>query len=118
MSSRVDIYDVTMNSWSTTELSLARTEITGAATGNKVLFAGGVIGLSQYSSTVDIYDIVTNTWSTSSLPGGEAVGAAATVIGNNIYITGSASDWWAWDFGKITGPEGCLANPMILFLPL
>ena len=102
MSSRVDIYDVTMNSWSTAELSLARTEITGAATGNKVLFAGGIIGLSQYSNTVDIFDTLTNTWSTNSLPGGEAVGATATVIDNNIYIAGNASDWWAWDFGKIS----------------
>jgi N-acetylneuraminic acid mutarotase len=101
--SRVDIYDAATNTWSTSELSSGGVEITGAAAADKVLFAGGIRGFFNYSKTVDIYNNTTNTWSTTTLNRpGDAVGMAATAIGNKIYFAGNASDWWAWDFGDIT----------------
>ncbi|MDB5222499.1 MAG: hypothetical protein JWN83_1166 [Chitinophagaceae bacterium] len=75
VSSRVDIYDLTTKTWSTAELSLARTDIGAVVVGNKVLFAGGghnwtggYWGYIELSSRVDIYDISTNKWSTTELP--------------------------------------------------
>ena len=41
-SSTVDIYDVLTNTWSTAQLSEARYGLAAAATGNKIVFAGGV----------------------------------------------------------------------------
>ena len=39
--SRVDIYDVVTQNWSTAELSVARMEMAIAVSGNKIFFAGG-----------------------------------------------------------------------------
>ena len=106
-SSRVDIYDATANTWSIENLRTGRTYITGAAAGNKVLFAGGVVWIPGiYSRGVDIYDVATNSWSPPdslvNRPPQEAVGMSATTIGNKIYFAGNASDWWAWDFGNFS----------------
>lgn len=75
VSSRVDIYDLTTKTWSTSELSLARRDIGTAVVGNKILFAGGghnwtggYWGYIDLSSRIDIYDISTNAWSTTELP--------------------------------------------------
>ena len=64
--SRVDIYDISSQSWSTAELSLPRTSIKAIACGNKVLFAGGDRGPN--TSRIDIYDLTTQSWSTAELP--------------------------------------------------
>ncbi|HVT86544.1 MAG TPA: PKD domain-containing protein [Chitinophagaceae bacterium] len=70
-SSRVDIYDVSTNTWSTAELSEPRWGLTAVASGNKVYFAGGT-GLSgsraAQSSRIDVYDLAADTWSTLELP--------------------------------------------------
>src|SRR6476620_95425 len=76
-SSRVDIYDVTSNSWSTAELSEDRSSIATVAAGNKAFFAGGM--RSDMYATVDIYDAVTNTWTVDSLSSPRYAIAAATV---------------------------------------
>ncbi|MGI8583746.1 MAG: PKD domain-containing protein, partial [Chitinophagaceae bacterium] len=65
-SSRVDIYDVSTNSWSIAELSAHRYGIAAIAVGNKIFFAGGEAGDGANNflySNVDIYDVSTNTWS-------------------------------------------------------
>jgi hypothetical protein len=72
----VDIYDVVTKTWSTAELSEARSDIGAVVVGNKILFAsggnnwtGGYWGYIDLSTRVDIYDIITNTWSTTEMPG-------------------------------------------------
>ena len=64
--SRVDIYNIQTNSWTTGELSQAREEFSKATAGSKVVFAGGISG-SILSSRVDIYDIQTNQWTIADL---------------------------------------------------
>jgi Kelch motif len=71
-SSRVDIFDLATNVWSTAELSQPRWGLTAAVSGNRVYFAGGKgfinggsVGLS---SRVDVYDIVTDSWSILEMP--------------------------------------------------
>ncbi|MEO5583006.1 MAG: hypothetical protein ABIR66_09950 [Saprospiraceae bacterium] len=56
---RVDIYDVTTNTWSIDSLRGSGGEIAAATVGNKVFFAG--------YNQIDIYDLSTNTWSVSVL---------------------------------------------------
>jgi len=91
-SSRVDIYDITTNTWSTAELSSAnRMGMAAATVGNKVLFAGGMENDNGIqTSRVDIYDASTNTWSTAELSKARAHLAAAT-IGNKVFFAGGGS---------------------------
>jgi len=87
--SRVDIYDALNNTWSTAELSEARTGISAATIGSKVFFAGGSYWQNAYvySNVVDIYDNATNNWSTASLSEART-GISATTAGNKIYFAG------------------------------
>lgn len=89
-SSRVDIYDLASQSWSTAELSKPRFGIAVVAAGNKILFAGGETGDGDndtYYSTVDIYDVVTNTWSVSALSEPRSH-IGATVLNNTVFFAG------------------------------
>ena len=45
------------------EISAGTTLATAAATGNKILFAGGFDNAGNNTNSVDIYDVLTNTWS-------------------------------------------------------
>jgi hypothetical protein len=92
---RVDIYDATGNSWSTSALSEARVEFTGSTVGNKIYFAGGTVlfNASDYSSTstIDIYDASNNSWSTSSLSATKGA-HAGVAVNNKIYWAGGRGD--------------------------
>ena len=83
----VDIYDVTTNSWSQANLSIARGGMGVAAAGNKIVFAGGYTKDTAYnvvlSKRVDIYDAITGTWSASELPAATNYSCAAS-SGNKI----------------------------------
>lgn len=98
-SSRVDIYDIVTNTWSTAELTRPeRQGMTVATVGNKVMFAGG--GDNDNGSTttrVDIYDASNNTWSTAELSQGREYFAAAT-LGNKVFFAGGRT----WE----TSPSG------------
>lgn len=95
-STRIDIYDITNGSWSTSEFTEGRFGSGVAVLGNKIFFAGGGIqqdngfGAWQYggksSSDVDVYDAVTNVWSTTQLSSARSpVGAS---VGNKVIFTG------------------------------
>jgi len=92
ISSRIDIYDIDSQSWTTAELSIARYDITTVANGNKVYFAGGLIYDSITEDeltvdTVDIYDIDTDTWTTTNLSTAR-YGMLATVVDNKVLFVG------------------------------
>jgi hypothetical protein len=88
---RVDIYDIVSQTWSTAELSTPRWQIATVTAGNKIFFAGGGYydnadnGYSE--STVDIYDVSTNNWTVSKLSSPRHDIAAATV-GNKVLFSG------------------------------
>ena len=86
-SSRIDIYDVSNNTWSTSELSVARGGVMAASAGNRVLFAGGHTHFDDASAVVDIFNLESNSWTTTSLTQ-RRFGGAATVIDNKIYFAG------------------------------
>ncbi len=95
-SAMVEIFDLSTNSLlDEHQLTQARLELSGAAVGNKVLFAGGLIVLwngSVYlitgsSAVVDIYDTTAHTWSTAQLSQ-ERGGMASAVLGTKAYFAG------------------------------
>ena len=89
-STRVDIYDVSTNKWSTAELSMGRMGMTAASVGNKIFFAGGGDPDNEtVTSRVDIYDASTDRWSTAELSQGRTYIASAT-LGNKIFFAGGA----------------------------
>jgi hypothetical protein len=88
--SRVDIYDLNTQTWSTAELSLARTFMSVATIGNKIFFAGGYISSDDATSRVDIYDATSNSWSTAELSQART-GVAAASAGNKVFFAGGCS---------------------------
>jgi hypothetical protein len=68
---RVDIYDISSNSWSMKTLPEHprwRADMGIAVVNNKIfLAAGGFWGDDIYTNRVDIYDVTGNNWSVSSL---------------------------------------------------
>ena len=100
--SRVDIFDIATNTWSTAELSVARHGVAAVAVENKVFFAGG--HTNQYGdidivehATVDIYDVSTNTWSVAALS--EPRGYLSAVsMGNKVFFAGGYWIEGPWTF--------------------
>jgi len=94
-SSRVDIYNISSQTWTTAELSVGRWQIATVTAGDKVFFAGGGYyddadnGFSY--KVVDIYNNTTNQWTVDSLSSNRKDLAAATV-GNKVFFAGGNSD--------------------------
>lgn len=94
----VDIYDVSNNTWSLAHLGKARSAISVAVVGNKVLFAGGIFFTDNplsnlvwdLTDAIDIYDISTNSWSTAKLSVPRS-GMSSIVIGDKAYFAGGNS---------------------------
>lgn len=89
-SSRVDIYDTSTRSWSTTELNGSgyNSWSSVASVGDKFFFAGGYY--SSSSGRMDIYNASTNAWSTMELP--EARYSMAVVsLRDKIFFAGGSS---------------------------
>ena len=90
-SSRVDIYDVVTQSWSTAELTFPRWYITAVTSGSKIFFAGGYSNCSNYYpdsfAVVNIYDASTNAWSTAQLSE-PRMGLAGAAVGDKVLFGG------------------------------
>ncbi len=82
-SKRVDIYDVSNNSWTRTELPEAGYFLYGIATvaGNRAFFYSG------HADPVYVYDVFAKSWSTAQLSEPRAY-LAATSVGSKILIAG------------------------------
>ncbi len=87
----VDIYHANTGTWSTANLSQARTHLSATTVGHKVIFAGGITNDNVLSDRVDIYDALTGEWTTASLSVPRctdmADGLTKTVCGK-VYIVG------------------------------
>ena len=90
-SDRVDVLDVSTNTWSVLHLSEAKSGISVAILNNKIVFAGGekLFVINSYftgspSTVVDFYNTSDNSWLTHNL------GAGNTIIADyNIYSIGT-----------------------------
>ncbi|MEO7047992.1 MAG: hypothetical protein ABI091_22020 [Ferruginibacter sp.] len=86
LSTRVDIYDIITNTWSTTEMPgevsfNLNLDGTAAAAGNKAVFCGA------YYTNAYIYDVSNNSWTTFVLSSSR-YDVASTSVGNKILIAG------------------------------
>jgi len=89
-SPRVDIYDLTNNTWSTAELSEGRWSIGAVAADNKIFFAGGQWGdgaFDSYYTNVDIFDASSNTWKVVHLSEPRAY-ISAGAVGDQVFFAG------------------------------
>ncbi len=90
--SRVDIFDISTNSWSTAELSQPRWGLTAVTSGTKVFFAGGTATQTQSGTTVsqtkriDVYDDLTGSWSTLEMP--RAGHFSSIAFGTKLFFAG------------------------------
>lgn len=96
-SSRVDIYDITTNTWANAELSQARSAIAAATLGNKIYFAGGDLDGAYTTSRIDVYNVLTNSWATHELSQSRRY-ASAGVVGNKIVFAGG---YYQISFGNL-----------------
>jgi len=92
--SRVDIFDITTNSWSTAQLSQPRAGVATAVLGDKIFFAGGW-GDGNPSSRVDIYDAAANTWTTTELSDARGNMCAATA-GKKVLFAGGTNGFFKY----------------------
>ena len=127
----VFVYDIATNSWSeAAPLPRAYTSMAVAALNGKLYVFGGLDEFSYTSSQTYEYDPASNTWATkAAMPRGGRYGAAATALGDKIYIAGGwyeeepleiydpASDTWSvgpalqqgrYSLGLTTAPDGYL----------
>lgn len=88
LSNVVDIYDISSNSWTTSQLSEPRQWLSSTSVGTLAIFAGGLPPTqSPLSRTVDIFDASTKTWSSSVLSTGRD-GIGATTFGGRYALFG------------------------------
>ena len=89
-SSRVDIYDITTNVWTTAELSQPRKGVATAVLDKKIYFAGGELAVNSpmYSSRVDIYNTETNSWTIAHLSNVQALLAGAAAGNKVVFASG------------------------------
>jgi N-acetylneuraminic acid mutarotase len=98
-SSRVDIYDVASNTWSTKTLpSGGRHSLTAIGYNNRVYFAGGSTdGSNSYrvtpSNAIDIYDTTINDWISSKTLTVARAQLASAAINNKILFTCGATSY-------------------------
>lgn len=83
----IDVYTIADNSWSTLQLSEARTFMGSVNHNGKLYFAGGLNGEGQFSDIVEIYDVEERAWSIDRLSIKRG-GIAAAVLNNKIYFAG------------------------------
>jgi hypothetical protein len=81
----IDVFDTSSQTWSTKALSVARSDIAAAASGNNVLFAGGLV-TTVGTRKFEIYNIPSQQWKMGNLPDPTLEPAAASV-GRFIFIT-------------------------------
>ncbi|GAB3901584.1 hypothetical protein GCM10028803_26500 [Larkinella knui] len=84
----VDVYDLIDKTWTTGELSEARSSLAGVAANGKIFFAGGYKSAGSYSTKVDIYDVATATWLPATNLSEARSGLAAVVAGGKIFFAG------------------------------
>jgi hypothetical protein len=88
----IDIYDISLNTWTTNHLRMAGGYLVAASIGNKVFFMRGDNATSTISDQVDILDVTDNSWSGATLSKARSHGAAAA-LGFKIFFAGGSDGY-------------------------
>jgi hypothetical protein len=112
-SSRVDIYDIATNIWTSAELSQARKEVATAVLGKIIYFASGELATipGTFSARVDIYNTETNTWAITNLGGVDALVAGAATGNKVVFASGITAHIYdtstkVWETAKLSVRPG------------
>jgi hypothetical protein len=114
VSTKVDVYDLANNTWTTSSLSQSRALLSGVTGGSKIYFAGGntmhtiYTGSCNPTSRVDIYDKGLNSRSTLELN---------TLRSNMAAISVSGKIYWAGGEVVNCGSSYSLSNEVQIFDP-
>jgi N-acetylneuraminic acid mutarotase len=92
ISTRVDIYDASNNSWSTTEMLEGKSNMASAVFNEKIFWAGGLKPGGGSSNQVEIRNVNTGVSSLNCIIPRTDFGAV-TKDDNIIFFTGSTSDF-------------------------
>jgi hypothetical protein len=99
-SNTVDLYSSVSGTWSTAQLSVARTDVASTSVGNVAIFAGGLArdagswSTAQLrSNAVDLYNSASGTWSTAQLSTGRSSIVATSVGDVAIFAGGFTGDY-------------------------
>ena len=126
ISDRIDIYDLSNNTWSVATLSQPRCNLSAITSGNKIYFAGGNKDMASFwdftspSNRVDIYDNTTASWSVSSMHEPRAWFSGIAIndkiywagSGDNIFLGGNLSRGVEiWDSNLQSFSTDCLSQP-------
>jgi len=100
--SRVDIYDLTSQTWTISNLSEPRAFVKTIELENRLFFAGGMKSDRTFSNKMDIYDVSSNSWSTASLPGTPRAIIGATTANNKLFFCGGYTEFADYTgFGEV-----------------
>lgn len=87
LKNKVEIYDLSTNTWSVSTIGEAKSGISAVTLNDKIYLAGGYLdGIYKFSSVIDIYNNATGGWSASTLSEPKQVPGIG--IGNKIYYMG------------------------------
>jgi N-acetylneuraminic acid mutarotase len=92
---RIDILDISTNTWSAVDVHPSRGLISVVTCGNKIFFGGGYYqdGTFAYlSNKVNIYDASNNTWTEATL-NSERFGMTAGSVGNKVFFAGGTPNF-------------------------
>lgn len=78
---------IAAQTWTTSQMSIARYWLSAAANQQKMVAAGGILSSFEESNRVDIFDAATNKWTTKSLSKGRYA-MPAVAAGKKIVIAG------------------------------
>lgn len=127
-SDRVDIYDGTIDQWSTAALSIGRSGIGTTSTDSLAFFAGGRIFINngsiptqESSARVDIYNSRTSQWATAQLSLPRADIVAANAMGKVLFAGGdnsrvvdiydvSTNQWSVSQLPRVSGTGLCATS--------
>ena len=102
LSERIDIYNTSTDSWTSSSLAERKFYPALAATGTKIGIAGGENPYQDANSDrVDIYDVSTDSWTVSQLSS-QRQGVAGVGYGDYLYFAGGSTDYFGGATGGVT----------------
>jgi len=114
---RIDILDLSSNTWSVAYLSKPRGGIAAARVGNKIVFASGYSNNINNTSSnkADIYDASSNSWSSTDIGLNQSIAEAGTYansVGDKVLVYGSSDKVYIYDAANNSWSVAQMPQPL------